>query len=252
MHFSFRFIEYAVVGSFFWIIQFAFGMYGGNQHLGFFYGLVDSYTELMNFVTNSLHLDLVKGSIENLLAALSIIMVFATGLLMEMLSSFFIFTEVDVFTRHLKQNDWVTSCVPADHQGIKRDFEALTGQDQGTGFKAWLKRTFSPLLLIRQYKRLYNILFSYVIVHGGSLKLDYMFDQLSVRRTSRGISAAILFLYGQFLVQGQLGFYGYLTALLLFYIAWLNIRHFFGQVCNQLFSLAYVISMAEKSADKGG
>lgn len=247
MHFSFRFIEYAIVGSFFWVIQFSFLTLGGNDGFGFFYNLADSYEKFITFATSHLHLDStdpLKGSIENLLATLSIIMVFATGLLMEMLSIIFVFTEVDVFTRHLKHNVWVTSFAPADHPGMKNDYQALTEPPHSI-----LRRVFSPILLIRNYKRLYHLLFSYIIVHGGSFRLDYLFDQLSIRRTSRGVSASILFLYIQFLIQKEHSIPGYIIAIALGCFAVMIVRYFFGQVCNQLFSLAYVITTAGKKAE---
>lgn len=261
MQISSRFTEYGLTGGFFWICQLLFLVYTGQAK------------PLVSYLSKMVP-EKIDPSISQIgstaISALTIIAVFVTGLLLDLLAVYFRPTEMRVFNQHLVRNrDWLgrliadhKSYCEADYEEFERKFgETSLAKDTMAGFGVFLfwnrqrrQRYVAAMKrgwgwgLGRPYERLWSFFASYVLVESRSSQLSLMMDQYYLWRTGRTVSVSlvILFLEIQFLNyvpscrSAQPYLLQFFLPLALSTLSILITREMYSRLCFTLFALVYV------------
>lgn len=236
MNISSRFTEFGMTGAFFWIGQMIF--------LSFFITVPaqensPSWISLWNAYLSMLPkgMEDVPGS---LLTVFGVIGIFVTGLILDLLGSYFALWELTIFNRHIKTNqDWLNALAAECPETIRQDYEALR-DNFGTGFFVTYRKLRTRLGMSRQCKNIQTFLFSYI--HVFSELSDMLVDNMHLWRTSRAISTTLLLLAFEVIylnIHGNLSDLAYILAnVLLFAISALLTLRSYSRLCFSLFSLA--------------
>lgn len=192
---STRFGEYLITGGLLWITLFIYSTILSinlGQHDPDIIGLwqywlapFEQMKALMTMIPTAM-----QSSVGTLLAALAVIFVFCTGLLLDLLSPIF-FTPLEmVFFRrwHLGANrGWLDALIEKNADYIKTDYQTYV---EGRLFD-W-RQPFAIFPQRRAYNKLQSFLLAYIMVVSHAAKLDMLEDQISLWHTSRAISTAML------------------------------------------------------------
>lgn len=282
MKISDRFTDYGLIGGFFWILQLAVWLVivGRNGWTAY----LNTFTATLNVLPAAAVAPFVA-----LLGALALIAVFTTGLLLDLLGSWYTrATEMMVFVRHARyHNHWFQRVADLHSAYIQEDCSLLLSVPPYKTqfrvslkfFKVWNKRDREDYwLLVRRtwkarqaYARIQSFLLSYVLLASGVEKLELLSTQMALWNTGRAIATAVMIsatevglswfvlLYGREGVVGALDTKVFLPLiggeLLLGILGFSVAASCYERVCGTLFALMYVISekslLGEMSASTG-
>ncbi len=208
MKISEKFAEYGLTGGFFWLVQILFLSYSSKQNPT---DLLNSLSTAVNQISIPQALSAATGSF---LAAIAIISIFFTGLLLDLFGSFFILIEMRQFKKQINLNEqWFDDLVSnrggyinSDYQYFKKSYyvpdksdykrKTLDVLNPFSIFKkeSWKnsieegKKNFKNLMLMRSYTRILEFVQSFVLIHTNYNVLIY---EIHLWRTSRSVSTAL-------------------------------------------------------------
>jgi hypothetical protein len=236
MNISPRFTEFGMTGAFFLISQLAVLVFlspsadstSFNHH----------WSAVLDAFQGSLPKVLQESS-DSLVTVIGVICIFITGLILDLIGSYFAFLEIIIFSRHIQRNrvwfDVLAAQFPERIQNEYLDFRDRFGE----GFVVTLPKLWERIWLSPAYKNLQSFLFSYVQVFSSvSQMLD---DNMHLWRTSRAISTTLLILAVEvFLFTTSSDRIQLLYFLLFFGVSALITLRSYSRLCFTLFSLACV------------
>jgi hypothetical protein len=218
--------EYIVTGAFFWIAQLilCLALFGTDVILTKSGGPpLDVLERLKDYQVS--------------LAALALVFLFFTGLMLDVFSTYVPVNRVGIFEAQWDDNsDWIKAMITEHEYFSEKDF----GPEPH--FRARLT----------SFDRLQSRMVSYIFVFSDALNLEPFLEETRLSRTTQSIAMASIFLYCEsllFLVLGwvSLKHLSPVTALLLYVFLFACIRaarHHYSRLCLTLFSLTY--ATAEK------
>ena len=260
MKISDRFTDYGLIGGFFWLLQLTVwlviaGRNGWSDHL-------QTFTTTLNILPAPAIAPLVA-----LLGAIGLIAVFTTGLLLDLLGSWFFRTvEMIVFDRHVRQHShWLHRVADLHSAYLQEDWSLLVSLppyktqllESLKGFKVWNIRDMKDYwLLTRQiykarqaYPRMQSFLLSYVLLSSGVEKLEPLSTEMALWSSGRAIATAFFTsIIG--VVFWSIDSFAARTALvtvmglqLVFGILALMVAvSSYGRVCGTMFAVVYLVS----------
>jgi hypothetical protein len=260
MKISDRFTDYGLIGGLFWMMQ-ALLLW------------------LIMPGSASLPVELIKniGTISPgaqsvltaLLGALAVVVIFTTGLLLDLFGSFYLrYIEMTAFHALAKTNEsWLRRLFEKYPDYVQSDWTLLlrlpswwSKQQWIAGLKVFVfwnaryRKEYAEELRANlvprgSYVRLQALLFSYVFLHSGTENIELLTNQISLWNTSRTIAAVLalfaveapllwIFSGRQFLLPQM---FSYLVQLLFTAAAFAITTAAFRRVCSTLLALAYLI-----------
>lgn len=191
--------DYGITGGVFLVNLFIFatllGLQIADQDIGFPQAIALWQHWAERFVTLSAPFignKLLEPMVSTFLATLAVILIFCTGLLLEMAAPW-IFTlfEILAFKRWLLRKDyaWLAELMQVHHQLIGEDYQRFIN-DPPWAF--WPPQHWIAQRL--RYTRLQSFLFSYLFFNAPGASLEQFQEQIRLWRTSRSVSASMIFL----------------------------------------------------------
>ena len=245
MNISPRFTEFGMTGAFFLLSQLCVVfVLGSNTELT---GFLDKWAQALNAYQGRLP-ELLQKSIGSLVTVIGVISIFITGLILDLIGSYFAFLEMILFSRHLNRNQvWLNEVSAQCPANVKDDYQALRDQF-GTSFIVGPQRLWGRMHMNWQYKNIQAFLFSYI--HVFSSLSEMLVDAMHLWRTSRAISTTLLIISVEVFLFTT-GSHGVLLLVfvVLFLLSALITLRSYSRLCFNLFSLACV-TQAKRA--KGG
>ena len=135
---------------------------------------------------------LLEPMVSTFLATLAVILIFCTGLLLE-LTSPWVFTlfEILAFKRWLLRKDyvWLGNLMQVHHPLIGEDYQRFINDPP---WALWPPQRWMTQRL--RYTRLQSFIFAYLFFNARGASVEQLQDQTRLWRTSRAISASMIFL----------------------------------------------------------
>lgn len=236
MNISSRFTEFGMTGAFFWISQLIFFGLFNNQLL---VDIIPQWVMVLDGYQPMIPAEL-HDTAGSLLTVFGVIGIFVTGLMLDLMGSYFAFSELSIFRNNIKRNQaWLNDLTKQCPENIRRDYQILRDHSDST-FLISPKEIWKRISMADEYKRIQTFLFSYI--HVFSSMSETLVDNMHLWRTARAISTTLLILaveviYLNFL--GDLLNWKYILAnLVLFGLsAFITLRSY-DRLCSTLFSLA--------------
>jgi hypothetical protein len=256
MKISDRFTDYGLIGGFFWLLQCS---------LFAIVFLPMAWDDSLPPICKDLAAALSASSnpvLAGLLGALGLIVIFTTGLLLDLLGSSLVRgTEAYIFVKHLQRNStWLGRLMQENGDYVQDDWAQLSGAPMSwsrenilIGFKGLMfwnsryRREFASKSfgLRKPYTRIQSFLLIYVLIAAGVEKLELLSAQINLWNTGRAIAAgaALGALVGAVLAttttHSLIFFFAEVVLLVLSTAISYNA---YARVCSTLFALAYVVS----------
>jgi len=236
MNISPRFTEFGMTGAFFWISQIIFFGLAYNQ------GLVDLIPQWVMVWDGyqAMLPNVLQESAGSLLTVFGVIGIFITGLMLDLMGSYFALSELTIFNRHLERNQsWLNDLTDQCPENIKHDYRTLRDLFD-TDFIVSPKKVWERIGMADECKHIQTFLFSFI--HVFSSMSEMLVDNMHLWRTSRAISTTLLILAIEVIYlnfSGDLSDWKYIAAnLALFGLsAFITLRSY-SRLCFTLFSLA--------------
>ena len=184
-----------------------------------------------------------------IIATLSVILVFCTGLLLELAAPWF-FTPLEMlaFKRRLARKDslWADELMRAHHPLIEDDYRRFVNDP----LFAWRL----PQRLLQQrarYTRLHSFICSYLSFNAHGASQEQLQEQIRLWRTSRAVSTSMIFLgvaLNYMHVGGDLAEHALIVLgipVVLFAFSALTTYTIYSRLCMTLCSLLYLSSRSE-------
>jgi hypothetical protein len=279
MQMSRRFAEYGLTGGFFWVFQLTIFWIGG-EYRGAIISLLNSLPAA-EFPNHSLLDPLVVG----LSGAVAIIVIFVTGLLLDLVASYFKNFELNVFVRQCsKHAAWLKHLIDENDVFVGDEYRYLAARFPGHSvlhflirpIAIWRREWWSELIRLpdfrnlwtnaEKYERLWSFLYSYVMIRSRNAELNLLTDQFALWRAARAIGVSMIISVGMWLVvtmSGEINMgpihhdpaYNGINLLItvgLFLpliVSMIITYSTFSRYCGTLFALTYVIH-AEFDAER--
>lgn len=239
MSISSRFSEFGMTGAFFWIAQILyFALAHDTELLELAPGWIESlrpYQLLVDALPQSLAS--VAGS---LLTAFGLIGIFVTGLILNLLGSYFFPVEDIAFSRHLQRNrGWLDQMIGGCPGAVNDDYARLR-EEFGTRIFVSPQQFVRRMRLTSRCTRVQSFLFSYIHVFGDNGWPDMLSDHVHLWRTARAIGVTFWVLCFEILVFG-LHASEWITAttgVSLFLLSIITTLRSYNRMCHTLFTLA--------------
>jgi hypothetical protein len=191
----------------------------------------------------------VEAALTTVVATLSVILIFCTGLLLDLTAPlFFIFLEILVFKSCLasRERDWFG--------GIIRAHAGLVGED----YERYLNEPVHALLVPQRwlaqrarYVRLQSFVFSYLFAHTQGASLQRLEEQIRLWHVSRAVSTSMLFLGVLLTLSAQGGnleerlLIAVLIPAMLFAVSTMITRALYARLCTTMCVLLYLDHKAD-------
>jgi len=236
---SARFTEFGMTGAFFWIAQLIYLALTHDdvilQAMPHWQAFFDQYQELGESLPPAL-----SETAGSLLTAFGLIGIFVTGLILNLLGSYFFAFENIFFARHLARNaDWMSGMMRGCTGAVQEDYR-LIRQQFGAGLFVALPQVWHRLRLSPACKRVQSFLFAFIHVFGDNGTPELLSDQVHLWRTARALGITFWFLSVEMLVLGhqdstsvQLAW-----AALLFLLGIYTTLRSYNRMCHTLFTMA--------------
>jgi hypothetical protein len=259
MKISDRFTDYGVIGGFFWMLQFALWA----SHSSGWAGLLKQFTNTINLVPPS-----ASPSFVALLGAVGLIVVFTTGMLLDLFGSAYFRTwEATVFTNHVRRHlHWFQKVMDLSKDYVQDDVATLLANLSLSVqmrmslklFRFWNSRdmanywrSFRDAWRARDaYIRTQSFLLSTVLLGSEASKVELLSTQMSLWNTARAVAAATMFCTvelilfpGGFALRRWMVPSGPFFVLMLVcpFIAIFVSLSAYQRVCSTLFALTYIV-----------
>lgn len=239
MNISSRFSEFGMTGAFFWIAQLVyFAVIHDAKVLEFAPGWIEAINQYQP-LADKLPQTFVDVA-SSLLTAFGIIGIFVTGLILNLLGSYFFLFEDIYFNRHLHRNQgWLDKMIGGCPGAVHDDYIRLR--------KEFGNRIFVPFMqsvkraqLTSCCTRVQSFLFSYIHVFGDNGSPDMLSDHVHLWRTARAIGITFWVLAIEILAFGLHGS-GWATAgtgIALFLLGIYTTLRSYNRMCQTLLTLA--------------
>ncbi len=277
-----RLAAYGITGAFFWLLQLVTLLsllaFSGHQPSG-------TVTLLLRSLDTLAVPQGFQPLVNSLLTVLGTLLVFFTGLVLDLIGAYFVIWDMASFHRHIRAHrDWLDGLLMRQKPPVREDYHelmsrfvppfsmerarALGGLLRFWRLEAW-RRVFKisndRFRLIRRYGRLQSFLLTYVDTFSGGSKLALLGDGIHIWRISRAIATAIMVVYFELCTAPFLGLLNgfspnerwFVASMLVcintaaFGFAALIAHRSYDRVCDMLFSAAYVTSASiERGADQ--
>ena len=200
MNISTRITEYSITGGLLWVNVILFATFLNlqlNQQnftvddmvqvWGVWIGVLAPLKATLDALPAAL-----QGSLGTLLGALSIIVIFLSGIILDLISPvFFVPLETFIFYKGLvsRNRKWLDRLIAANGEFIEEDYLSfITGRLIDWKHPlAWFERR-------RSYNKISSFLLSHILVSSPSSALDELMDRVHLWRTSRAISTSMVVL----------------------------------------------------------
>ncbi|HEB92313.1 MAG TPA: hypothetical protein ENI94_02380 [Gammaproteobacteria bacterium] len=239
MNISSRFSEFGMTGAFFWIAQIIYFALVHDMELqqlapGWITSL-NHYQTLTEALPQTF-----KDVAGSLLTAFGLIGIFVTGLILNLLGSYFFLFEDIYLNRHLEKNhDWLDKMVNACPGAVHDDYLRLH-KEFGANIFVSARQGLKRLRLTGCCTRMQSFLFSYIHVFGDNGSPEALSDHVHLWRTARAIGITFWVLSVEILVFGLHGseWVAILVSIALFLIAIYTTLRSYNRMCHTLFTLA--------------
>lgn len=250
--------EYGVTGGVFLLNLFIFvtllGLQIANQDITFPHAVAlwQHWAERFVTLTTPFTGKLLEPLVNMFLATLAVILIFCTGLLLE-LTAPWVFTvfEILAFKRWLIRKDyaWLDELMRIHHPLVGEDYQRLI---EAPPWLWWPPQRWLAQRL--RYTRLQTFIFSYLLFNAHSASLEQLQEQTRLWRTSRAVSASMIFLGVALTLYAQKGgnieeqiLLVIVIPSVLFAVSALTTFTLHTRLCMTLCSLLYLSSRLEKS-----
>jgi len=239
MNISSRFSEFGMTGAFFWIAQI---IYFALVHDTELQELVPAWIASLNHyqaLTDALP-QTFKDVAGSMLTAFGLIGIFVTGLILNLLGSYFFLFEDIYLNRHLEKNhSWLDKMIDECPGAVHDDYLKLR-KEFGANIFASAQRSFKRLRLTSCCTRVQSFLFSYIHVFGDNGTPEVLSDHVHLWRTARAIGITFWVLSVEILLFDLHGseWIAILLAILLFLAAIYTTLRSYNRMCQTLFTLA--------------
>lgn len=195
---------------------------------------------------------LLEPVLSTLVATLSVILIFCTGLLLELTAPlFFALFEILAFKRWLARKDyaWVGDLMQVHETLLDSDYRRFINDPPRAW---WLPQRW--LAQRARYTRIQSFIFSYLFFNARGASLEQLQEQIRLWRTSRAVSTSMIILgialtgYAQ--DGGNLAEHVYIALgmpVVLFAISALTTLTIYSRLCMTVCSLLYLSSRNETS-----
>jgi len=236
MNISSRFTEFGMTGAFFWISQVLLFNLGLSQEM---VDIIPQWVQVWGGYQGMLP-NVVQDTAGSLLTAFGIIGIFVTGLILDLIGSYFAPLEMTIFNRHLKRNrGWLDTLSAQCPENVRCDYQTLRDHFATTLFVT-PRQSWQRIRMARECQNIQTFLFSYV--HVFSSLSETLIDNMHLWRTARAISTTLLILAFEVIYINYYGTieqptYIALNLGLFGLSAFLTLRSY-SRLCFTLFSLA--------------
>ena len=135
---------------------------------------------------------LLEPVLSTIIATLSVILIFCTGLLLDLTAPlFFAVFEILAFKRWLARKDytWIGELMRAHHDLLEDDYQEFVNDSP---LSWWLPGRW--LAQRERYTRLHSFICTYLFFNARGASLEQLQEQIRLWRTSRAVSASMIFL----------------------------------------------------------
>lgn len=262
MKISDRFTDYALTGGLFWVLQLLVFLISNEYN----------WKDLLNKWTASF--PLMPASSTALLGAAGLIIVFTTGMFLDVLGSWiFRLVEITVFIKRLKAHrEWIDPILSQSMAYIQYDYTVLYRM---YSFEEFFVLILSPRDLLRYlrsrmsksaeteldlstamnaFHRIQSLLSSRLLLSSGVEKVESLGSQLSLWTTARAFGASLVAIAVELLIVGDHQRLAYhigtvmvaaITGLVSFSIP----GGAYGRLCDTLFAMTFIIAERDKAAN---
>lgn len=249
MNISARFAEFGMTGAFFWIAQITYVFITHDVDVvkvaPGWECVFMRYQEMGEAMP-----EVLKQVAEGLLTAFALIGIFVTGLILNLLGSYFFVFENVFFARHLDRNTrWMDVMMRGCAGAVSEDYQQIR-EEFGTKIIVPAGQVWRRLLLSPQCKRVQSFLFSYIHVFGDNGTPEMLNDHVHLWRTARAIGITFWFLCVEILVLEYHGsiFVQMGLAVLFILLAIYTTLRSYNRMCHTLFTMACATNSRQKVA----
>ncbi len=241
-----RLTEYSISGGMFWLALFAFvtvtQLPSGGDALQGVITLWESWIKALAGTLAPLADagDVIKTALSTILGVLGIIMIFCTGILLDLFSAvFFAFPEMRHFKRWLSRNnsDWMSQLCKENEVYIGSAFYQFTHEP--------LLDPKDPWQFFRQrqrYIKLRSFLVSFILLKANEAHTTDLMNQLHLWRQSRAIAAAIVTMGVALNFATPNNWLAMMIPAVLFFISYAIAIGMFARVNVTMCSMAYLLN----------
>ncbi len=190
-----RFAEYSVTGGLLWLNLFLFfTLISLNEAsiaatLELWQGWL---AQLKTQLSPAQDISLIESTLSTLLAALSIILIFCTGLLLELISPLFCVSfQMPCFKQQLQhpQQRWFARLAEDNREIVAEDYQKFITQPlfQLNDYRQWFRQR-------QRFLRMQTFIRTYLAVFASGSHMDTLFDQYRIWRISRSLFTSLVLL----------------------------------------------------------
>ncbi len=190
-----RFAEYSVTGGLLWLTLFLFLTLISLDEasiaatLELWQGWL---AQLKEQLSTAQDISLIENTLSTLLAALSIILIFCTGLLLELISPLFCVPfQMPCFKQQLKrpQQRWLARLAEDNREVLAEDYQKFLSQPlfQLSDYRQWFGQR-------RRFLRMQTFIRAYLAVFASGSQMDTLLDQYRIWRISRSLFTSLVLL----------------------------------------------------------
>jgi hypothetical protein len=199
-------------------------------------------------------------AIKSLGTAIFVVVLFLTGLLLDILSEYYFAPYEALHFRHWILKDhrsWLDTLVDRYPEFIEKEYKQFLEQPflSWKEPKNWFKRAIEWQKQRYRYKKLRLFLISYIMTHANSSTHTEMMNQLNLWRTGRAISMSMLFFctmlfYAVNAIEATTLLIFIISIIIpgiLFYASVVLSKELFSKMCIHLFAVTYAIDKEKSS-----
>ena len=194
-----RFAEYSISGGLLWINIIVFITlinFPADTTQGFLYTTIDLWnewlTEFSSHLKQANSFELFSNTINSLAASLFILLIFCTGLMLDLISPFFC-TQIEIlfFRKSIKSKEyqWLKRLTEKHVDFLQDDYQTFVDEPlfDYRSPKVWPAQK-------RRYNQINSFLLAYLFANSDNLYLTQLTDKLRLWYTSRAITTSLLVL----------------------------------------------------------
>lgn len=236
MNISPRFTEFGMTGAFFLLSQLCVIIFVLDPAL-VAQAAVQNWARALDVYQDSLP-GLLKDTTKSLFAVVGVISIFVTGLILDLIGSYFAFLEMILFNRHLRRNrGWLNDMAAHCQETVRKDYQRLR-DEFGTDFLVGPRQLWQRFQMNSAYKNIQAYLFAHIQVFASMS--ETLVDNMHLWRTSRAVSTTLLILSIEVFLFGEQSHRAWLVFAVLFFLSALITLRSYSRLCFSLFSMACV------------
>lgn len=236
MNISPRFTEFGMTGAFFLLSQLCVIIFVLDPAV-VAKAAAQNWASALN--SYQAHLpELLRDTTNSLFTVVGVISIFVTGLILDLIGSYFAFLEMILFSRHLRRNRaWLNDMADHCQETVRRDYQQLR-DDFGTGYLVGPRQLWQRFQMSSAYNNLQAFLYSHIQVFSSMP--GTLVDNMHLWRTSRAVSTTLLILSVEVYFFNGNSHQAWLVFVLLFILSAVITLRSYSRLCFTLFSMACV------------